>query len=106
WCPICLSIVGVLLIELGYTFYLHSFLDYSINFFGIILYLFTSTLVLSIWLLLKNFLKKFNGLKEMEIKGNRFKRNYSIFKRILTSNEKFVLPDTPLAFGNDGAPLE
>ncbi|NCP05178.1 MAG: thioredoxin domain-containing protein [Flavobacteriales bacterium] len=106
WCPICLSIVGILLFELGYTFYLQSFFDFSINFFGITLYLFTSTLVFTIWYFLKNSLKKLNRLKEAEVKANRFKRNYSIFKRILTSNEKFVLPDTPLAFGNDGAPLE
>ncbi|PIV92825.1 MAG: hypothetical protein COW44_12695, partial [Flavobacteriaceae bacterium CG17_big_fil_post_rev_8_21_14_2_50_33_15] len=98
WCPICLSIVGILLFELGYTFYLQSFFDFSINFFGITLYLFTSTLVFTIWYFLKNSLKKLNRLKEAEVKANRFKRNYSIFKRILTSNEKFVLPDTPLAF--------
>lgn len=106
WCPICLTIMGVLLFEVGYLLYLNSFFNLTISLSGSILFFLVASIMVTVWFPLKKLLTKINHLKDFELKANRFKRNYTIFKNTLLSNEKFKLPSTPLSFGNQNSMLE
>tara|TARA_R110002096_G_scaffold42475_6_gene114654 strand:+ start:16911 stop:18548 length:1638 start_codon:yes stop_codon:yes gene_type:complete len=107
WCPICLVIIGVVLAELFYTtLALSSHFSFNITPFGLLLFLAITTLLMALWFPLKNILKKVNHLKTAEQKANRFKRNYVLFIKMLTSSELYSLPNSPLLFGKPNAPLK
>src|SRR5690606_7144968 len=73
---------------------------------ALIIYLFIYSLIIVIWYPLKNIFKRINTLKEEELKANRFKRNYPIFKTFLVSNRKYDLPQTPILLGAATAQLK
>lgn len=106
WCPICLSIGGVVILELIYLliFSLQEFV--KIDLFSCVLSLFIYVSVLMIWFFIKNTLKKNNELENSLSKANRFKRNYSVFKNTLISKSKYNLPLNPMSFGNKEASLK
>ncbi|HXJ99700.1 MAG TPA: vitamin K epoxide reductase family protein, partial [Gelidibacter sp.] len=106
WCPICLTIMGVLLLELGYVIYLNSFLNLTLSLYGVLLFLLVSSIMTAVWFPLKKILTKVNQLKNVELKANRFKRNYTIFKNTLLSTKKLKLPSSPLTFGDQDSQLE
>ncbi|GGK10958.1 hypothetical protein GCM10007962_01310 [Yeosuana aromativorans] len=105
WCPICLVIIGVVITELSCVFILKNSFDFSIDPFGLLLFLTTAALLMSIWFPLKNSLKKINHLKAVELKANRLKRNYELFSKMLKISEHYNLPESLLVFGNQKAPL-
>ena len=106
WCPICLTIMGVILVELVYVLYLTTFLDLRFSFYGAMLYLFVVAMMTASWFPLKRMLTKVNHLKEVELKANRFKRNYTMFKKMLVASEHYELPESLLVFGNPNATLD
>lgn len=87
WCPVCLVITAIILIEIGYLIvfqnYVFVFPAQSLHILG---FLFLSTIV--IWSALKKLLIQQKDLKEFQIKGNRFMRNYEIFKNTLLASPK------------------
>jgi uncharacterized membrane protein len=105
WCPVCLAISTILMAELGY---LHLFVATNFNFTlsSILLLGFIFTLVAFVWVQLKNTLLKHKELKEFQLKGNRFMRNYTIFKNSLVSKASVSLPDTPIILGNKDSKTE
>lgn len=105
WCPLCLAIIGIVLLELSAVFYLNSNFSFNISALGALLYLATFALLSTIWLPLKKTLKKVNDLKAIELKANRFKRNYVVFKIMLIATERYDLPKCALIFGNPDAML-
>ena len=63
-------------------------------------------LVISLWIPLKNLLKKQKEFKEKSLKLTRFSRNYTLFKNTLLSTEKKNFESTnPLTLGNKEAKL-
>jgi hypothetical protein len=105
WCPVCLAISIILMAELGY---LHLFVITNFNFTlsSILLLSFIFILVAFVWVQLKNTLLKQKELKEFELKGNRFMRNYTIFKNSLVSKASVSLPNTPIVLGNKDSKTE
>lgn len=106
WCPICLSIIGVILLELGYVFFLNKTLDLTISLVEVTVFLFVASSVAAIWYILRSLLKKVNDLKSFELKANRFKRNYDMFKKMLLTSRVYQLPESLLILGNPNAELK
>ena len=105
WCPICLVLISILLFEIGYISY---FFDYSITSFftPVLTHVTLFSLVALVWISLKATLTKQKELKEFQLTGNRFIRNYDFFKNNLTANEKINLPSTPIILGNKNSNTE
>lgn len=96
WCPICLSITVLIILEFC-SFYKIKFslcLNESII-FGFIYFS-----ILYFWKWIKSLLINQKELKEFQIKSNRFQRNYNLFKNNLLSSNKFELPNSPIILGN------
>ena len=45
-------------------------------------------------------------LKEFQLTGNRFMRNYEVFKNSLVSNDRIDLPNSPIVLGNNESDTE
>jgi hypothetical protein len=99
WCPICLSIIAVILFEVVYALSLGNNF-YDLSFFGILVYLFVYIGILTIWFRLKDLFMKLKELKESKVKSNRFSRNYKLFKNVLLTKDKYDLPKNPIILGN------
>jgi len=99
WCPICMVIISIILLELGYLAFfqnmIFTILSKSVVVFGFIFLSITLT-----WSALKKLLTKQKELKEHQLKAIRFERNYDIFKNSLFAKDKVQLPQSPLLFGN------
>lgn len=98
WCPICLVIVSILVLELGT---LLSFQEnkYNISLKSLVLFGFVFFVVAFIWIRLKTMLSEQKELREFQISGNRFMRNYWVFKNSLVSKDKIKLPNSPIVLG-------
>lgn len=105
WCPICLVIIGIVLSELLFLEFFHLYeFNYSIK--ALFLFCFSFIAVFYIWSLLKTILVKQKELKEFQLKGNRFMRNYQIFRNTLLSTTKKELSSTPFIIGNKHSQAE
>jgi uncharacterized membrane protein len=99
WCPICLVIITVILLELVYlmAFQNSAFL---ISTKELIVFGFIFLSVMMIWSALKKLLTKQKELKEYQLKAIRFERNYAIFKNSLLAKDKAELPQSLIILGN------
>jgi glutaredoxin len=99
WCPICLAIITVLFSEI---LYLISFKNTSLNitFQSITIFGFIFLTIAFVWSVLKNTLNKQKELIEFQLIGNRFMRNYDVFKSLLIKKDKIELPYSPFILGN------
>lgn len=109
WCPICLSIVALMLFESVYlTFLTQSF--YNLQTRLLIQYGFIISISIFIWFSVKKTLKNQKKLKEINIIANRFIRNYEIFKNNLLASTQIESGQIPLEeaiiLGNPEAPLK
>ena len=99
WCPICISIIGIFLLEFVYLINFSGIhFSWETNFLQYNLYVFTFLFLLISWHYLKDKLITINNLQKEVIQANRFKRNYQVFKNTLISNPKFALPQTSFVF--------
>lgn len=105
WCPICLVIISIILLELGYLFVFQN-VAFAVAVISILLYGLVFMSVLIAWLALKKLLTSQKKLKEFQFKGIRFMRNYEIFKNNLLASEKTELSDSPIVIGNKESKLE
>lgn len=105
WCPICLSIISIILLELAYIIIFLQFHFVSdttnISIFGFVI-----TSVTLAWFVLKKILIKQKHLKEYQITSNRFIRNYEVFKNNLLSKGKTKLAYSPIILGNKESDIE
>lgn len=106
WCPICLMIIAVVVLQLSFLLLYADFSILDIGAKGILLYLANGSLIALSWFTLKKTLKQNNDLKAFELKANRFKRNYKVFKKFLLEGENYRLPKALLNFGNPKAKLK
>lgn len=105
WCPVCLTISALLIIELGYALYLNSIFSFTIAWSGFFIFLFVTSTTAVLWLSFKESLTKVKKLKEQELKANRFKRNYKLFKNMLLTSKHYDLPKSLFVFGNPDSKL-
>lgn len=99
WCPICLAIISVLLLEMIYLV-LFQRKSFEISNKSVILFGLVSSTMILLWSALKKILTQQKELKEFQFKANRFQRNYEIFKNTLLEKKKIELPHSPLILGN------
>ncbi len=105
WCPICLTIIGILIFELFYILlYRQTILFISDK--SIAIFSFTFVFIILIWFQLKKNIEFLNETKEFKFKANRFYRNYEIFKNNLVSNTRTRLAYSPIILGNGKSNLE
>lgn len=108
WCPICLAIITVILLEFGYVWFYYTF-PFNFTTPAVLISAFVFVTVALIWVSLKKLLKKQKELKEFHITGNRFKRNYEVFKNNLLASEIPVNKEIQagsIILGNREAPLK
>jgi len=106
WCPICLLITAILGLELFFILKLYAVNFYYLTWDALFLFFIIYITVLTVWYPLKQLLLTNRDLREVNIKYNRFKRNYSLFKNTLLASEKYKMPESPLTFGNINSPLK
>lgn len=99
WCPVCLVIISIILLELGYLFVFQN-VAISLSLKGLIIFGFVFISVMLTWSALKKLLTYQKELKELYLKSLRFERNYTIFKNSLLVKDKTELPQSPLVLGN------
>ena len=99
WCPICLVIISVITFELIYIFFIQN-INFNISTTSLIIFGLVYVFATLIWFILKDILIQLKELKEFQFTGNRFMRNYEIFKSVLLSEEKKELAFTPIILGN------
>jgi uncharacterized membrane protein len=100
WCPICLVIISIIILEIVYVF---SFIKYNSNYLSvntILLIGFAFLTMLIIWKSLKQLLTNQKKIKEDLFKAIRFERNYENFKNNLLAQKQISLPNTPIELGN------
>lgn len=99
WCPICMVIISIILLELGYLT-LYQNIIFAISTKSVVIFGFIFLFITIIWSALKKLLTKQKELKEYQLKAIRFERNYDVFKNSLFAKDKVQLPQSPLLFGN------
>ncbi|PQB03570.1 vitamin K epoxide reductase family protein [Aureitalea marina] len=96
WCPLCLGVVCVLLLQFGSLFIGGSFrlspIVLSVNSFGVLI---LSTLLVSlVWTRIQPLIFAQKELSQFKFDHLKFKRNYPVFKGIYQASK-------PLAFNQD-----
>ena len=110
WCPLCLCIGVVLLLQFGFVFtdstwYRSVFFDANTTvLFGI-----GYVLLIGAWSFLKPLISKNTKFDELEVLHYKFKRNYAVFNTLsntgssVDSNDKIT---GEIVLGNPNAPIE
>ncbi|KQX10212.1 thioredoxin domain-containing protein [Flavobacterium sp. Root420] len=109
WCPLCLSIIALILFESLYlTILTQSFYKFQTRL--LIQYGFIISVSIFSWFLLKKTLKNQKEIKELNITTNRFIRNYEMFKNNLLASTQVKSSQIPLQetiiLGNPDASLK
>ncbi|WP_299208802.1 vitamin K epoxide reductase family protein [uncultured Dokdonia sp.] len=103
WCPLCLTISSILIIELLYIHFSISIFQISLS---LIPFLFISALVSCIgWYFLKNLLTTKKKLTESQVITNRLVRNYKLFKNTLFANPPIDEYTSEIQLGDKNARL-
>lgn len=105
WCPICLIIIGIIVMELGYVLFFQN-TSFVILLQPIVIVSFVFVTVIVAWSLLKTLLTQLKELKEFQFRGKRFMKNYEIFKNnLLVSNqiENDLIQSQTILIGNTNA---
>lgn len=105
WCPLCLVIVGVLIIQTGIGIYQVNDIV-QINALLVIGIVYTLTLLA--WLFIEPLFLASKKLKKTTIDFTKFKRNFTLFETLLTQAPKKqtrIDNTSEIVFGNVNAPL-
>lgn len=88
WCPLCLAIASVLMLQIGALviggFSLQAI---EIDIQTLALFLISVIISISIWSFLKPILIKKETLEKMEVAHHKFKRNFSVFNVLLNEGD-------------------
>ena len=105
WCPLCLGISAVLLIQTVLVYVVQSFYFSALDL--TVLFAVSSVFILMsvAWHFIKNIFIKSNDYKNQLSKAMRFKRNYNLFKEQLLKTEPLQFPknDYAIYYGNKEA---
>ncbi|UZO80820.1 vitamin K epoxide reductase family protein [Aquimarina sp. ERC-38] len=107
WCVLCLSIVTVLLAQL---ILLPNFeiSEYTVSIVSILIFAFSLTSMISIWLLVFSSMKKNQKFNKLKIESVKFKKNFKLFNAILQNSKSLDMSSinsSKIVFGNRNAPL-
>lgn len=108
WCPICLVIISIVLLELSYLFVFQN-IAFTISANALVIFGFVFLSVIIIWSALKKLFMQQKEFKEFQLKGIRFMHNYEVFKNSLMASEKTnyqPLSSGNLIVGNENANLK
>lgn len=107
WCPICLSIIGVIYAQLIYLmFNMTGILSkVNIDFTTISLLAAVAAAFAGAYFFVKKALIGYGKLKKDTEFDSRYIRHYPYFKNILTSTEPLHLKAEPILLGNPNAPV-
>ncbi len=108
WCPLCLTIVGILWLQaLSIIFYKHnSLLPIENN--SILIVLFSIVFSSILWGFAAPKIIAEKNFHEIKAKHYRFKRNFSLYKKIIASNPRVdvkIKGVSEISFGKRNAPL-
>lgn len=99
WCPICISIILIVLLELTFLFFnLGKTFSFQFKETFFIFFIFFS--ICFLWFVLKKVLLRKKALEDFQMKTNRFIRDYDSFKKILISDFKITLPHYSALIGS------
>ncbi|MCX2681950.1 thioredoxin domain-containing protein [Galbibacter sp. EGI 63066] len=79
WCLLCIGIITTIYVQYLYLF-IHSDISFEYNDIFVLNMLILYSGVVTLWFYIKGFLKKWGRLLDYEDRGNRFIKNYDIFK--------------------------
>ncbi|CAL2076103.1 vitamin K epoxide reductase family protein [Tenacibaculum sp. 190524A02b] len=108
WCALCLSIVGVLWLQAGITFFADSYVSNFISNDWLIFGIVTAVVWLA-WYYIKPLVSENKTLKKQHIENIRFKRNFAIFNSLLQKSPQvntYIEKDESIIFGNPKATME
>jgi len=108
WCPICLVIISIILLEFGYLFIFQN-VNFVVSMPSVTLFGLVFASVTIAWSALKKLLTRQKELKEFQLKGIRFMRNYEVFKNTLlatTPIENSSIFSQGILLGNTAASLK
>ncbi|WP_378187564.1 vitamin K epoxide reductase family protein [Aquimarina sp. W85] len=88
WCPLCLVISSVLILQMTLLFY-SSNNSITISLEPLLLYAFIQAILVFGWYILKDILKQVHKLKTSTIESTRIIRNYTLFKNTLIEQPKY-----------------
>ena len=109
WCPLCLGIVGVLLLQTAALLSLDfSLIGLDVGLKETSIFLVSIFITIGIWSFLKPLLKKQKSLSTLEVGHYKFKRNFSLFNALFKENAPLFPSAVPgeIVFGNEHAPIE
>ena len=107
WCVLCLSIIFILWLQFACIYFTEIKFQYSLN-SGIQLFL-NFLIISSLWLFIRPKLNKEQEYKHLLIKHYKFKRNYELFKALLSKKEAkptMIESDDDIILGNPKANLK
>ncbi|MDR6463770.1 vitamin K epoxide reductase family protein [Chryseobacterium sediminis] len=107
WCPICLSIIGVIYAQLIYLMLNWAGILNKINIDFTTISLLAAAIVAfaGTYFLIKKALIGYGKLKKDAEFDSRYIRHYPYFKKILTSTDPLYLKADPILLGNPNAPV-
>ncbi|PWW28588.1 vitamin K epoxide reductase family protein [Chryseobacterium sp. AG844] len=107
WCPICLSIIGVIYAQLIYLSFNMTEILNNVH-LDLLTVLLLSSVVIAFsgtYIFIKKALITYAVLKKDAEFDSRYIRHYPYFKNILTSTDPLVLKAEPILLGNPNAPV-
>lgn len=89
WCPLCLTIVGLLWLQFASLFLVNSFWEtkYSVD-SSYIIFLLGILVSIALWMCIKPLLIKEQKFEKIKIEHLKFKRNFKLFKAALNLRQK------------------
>ena len=97
WCPLCLAIASVLLLQIGVLFFTGFTIEsIVIDTKSVVLFSLAIILSISFWSVFKPLLKKKESLEKVEIEHYKFKRNFSLFN-VLSNQGDTLKAFTPIS---------
>jgi uncharacterized membrane protein len=89
WCPLCLTIVGLLWLQFASLFLVKAFWENKLMINSSSIFFLASMLVvITSWIFIHPLLKKEQKLEKLEIEHIKFKRNFKLFSAALNLNEQ------------------
>ena len=109
WCPLCLGIVSVLLLQIvALVSFDFSLIGMNVGWNSVSVLLLSLLVTIGIWNFLKPLLEKQKTLDTLEVEHFKFKRNFSLFNALFKENALVTPLVAPgeITFGNENAPIE
>ncbi|MEO9571151.1 MAG: vitamin K epoxide reductase family protein [Polaribacter sp.] len=107
WCFLCLSIVGILLLQ-GSIFFFTKKTNIVFLFDKLIITSFSFSLIFTIWSYIKpKYIELLDG-KKIKIDAVKFKRNFNLFSTLLHQSQKIetkIVGASEIVFGNETSKL-